>query len=201
MASSDRTAQASRRPIATADSYSPREDDDEIQAIAVDPKAAKGIPSKKTDVLFNYDCHPTKLLRDCYNSNLKLLIYAGCFNVAFVFMYMDWRIFLVDFAGAWLPLILNLIWILLNEDLQKKTVSHQVLFFVIVITQAILVCLFIGALIYLIVTMFHFEYKELGYDQSNMWIWTSLFLAVIATLNALHGLSFMRHLYHYRRHN
>ena len=94
----------------------PSEDDDEIQAIVRDPKTSKDTFNKKPVALFHYDCHPTKLLCNCYNTNIKVFIYAFAFNIALVFMYMDWNIFLLDFLTAMIPILFNLVFILIKDE-------------------------------------------------------------------------------------
>ena len=64
----------------------------------------------------------------------------------------------------------------------------------------ILACLFLVSMIYFFVTTVTFEFKKMGYDQANMWIFTSLFLFIVSALNFLHSLFFVRYLYHLRSH-
>ena len=90
-------------------------EDDEVQDILRDPKTAKDTFDKKPTVLFHYDCHPTPLLRNCFNTNLKIFIYALAFNIALCFMYMDWNIFFLDLFTALLPLTFNLVFNFMSD--------------------------------------------------------------------------------------
>ena len=61
--------------------------DDEITAIVTDPKTKSDTFGKKPVVLFHFDSHATKLLRDTYNTNLKLMVFAFFFNVLYMILY------------------------------------------------------------------------------------------------------------------
>ena len=81
-----------------------------------DPETKNDTFAKKPIELYSFDCHPTKLLRDTYNTNLKLLIHTAFFNFLFIYMYRDWwTVSFALFTGL-VPVIVNLAIVILKEE-------------------------------------------------------------------------------------
>ena len=183
----------------SSNELSPTEDDDEIQAIIRNPKSGKETVNNASSTLNNYDGHPTKLLRDCYCTNIKSLLYAAGFNIALIFMYLNSEIFLIDFGTLWISIIVNVVWILLREKEQThKFLDHHAVWTIYIIFQVCFAGLFLFSTVFYIWTTITFDYKPSEYEQADMWLVTSTFLAIVSALNCLYSISFTRHVYHYR---
>ena len=177
--------------------------DDEITAIVTDPKTKSDTFGKKPIVLYHFDSHATKLLRDTYNTNLKLLVFAAFFNILYLVMYytQGWTWYFVLWTG-FIPVVWNMIiHTLVREEIRVRWAMHTLGFVVTGVVYLVVALCYIGLMVFFFWTTFDINLKKQGYEQVNMWVFTSILLCLMSTINALHSVLFIRYYYCLRVHN
>mmetsp|Transcript_5176 Transcript_5176/g.6347 ORF Transcript_5176/g.6347 Transcript_5176/m.6347 type:complete len:80 (-) Transcript_5176:115-354(-) len=72
--------------------------------------------------------------------------------------------------------------------------------FAFYLIQAILFTFFVSCATYWLASLFTYDYKEMKGWQSEMFLWSGIYLVVTSSVNALHSYSFSILIFKYRRH-
>ena len=101
------------------------------------------------------DGHPNEDLRNIHNLNISLLLYATAFDVAMLTYYItSWPIVLFVIFGCFLPIFMNLSWLLISYESKLKSLRNPngiTAFYTIV---GLIMVFTFGCLIFFSLTMF-----------------------------------------------
>ena len=99
-----------------------------------------------------------------------------------------------------LNLFINIIWIMVPLRIKGRVefVDYK-LMYLFYAMQIILFGFFAGSCFYFLSTTFDYEWTDMGYLWSDIWLMSGLYLAVAAAFAALHTYSFTKFVFVYRR--
>ena len=132
-----------------------------------------------------HDLHPSKELNEATNWNMHCIFYAIVLEALTLIVYTEWSVFGIVLAAGFLPLILNLVWLLLPFRLKRKAVISNKGAFAFYTIQTIFFCFDIGVMTYFLASTISYEWKD-NYLWSNMWLMSSTLLFLTGFLAALH---------------
>ena len=155
--------------------------------------------NEKENKMVSHDLHPSEELCESTNWNMSCIFYAAALEVLVLIVYTTGSVFGFIFALGFLPLALNITWLLLPYRLKRKAVISNGVSFTFYSVQALLFCMYVGIATYFIASTFSYPWTD-AYLWSNMWLMSSTLLSLAGILAALHTYSWTMLVFKYRRH-
>ena len=82
-------------------------------------------PNGDGKTAISHDLHPSKELNEATNWNMECIYYAAVLETLTLVVYTDWKVFGVVATAGFLPLIVNIIWLLLPFRHKRKAVINN----------------------------------------------------------------------------
>ena len=142
----------------------------------------------------SYDLHPSKELNESQNWNMECIYYAAALETLTTVVYTEWSVVGIVIATGFLPLILNITWLLLSFRLKRKSVISNCAAMTFYTIMTLLFCFDVGVATYFLASSISYDWKE-NYLWSNMWLMSSALLLFTALLAAMHSYSFTMHVF------
>ena len=110
-----------------------------------------------------------------------------------------WQVYLITCLTGILNLFINIIWIVVPLRIKGRVEYADKPMYLFYALQVILFCFFIGSCFYFLSTTFDYEFTDMGYLWSDIWLMSGLYLAFAGAFAALHTYSFLKFVFVYRR--
>ena len=145
------------------------------------------------------DGHPNSNLRRTFNINVFVMVYVMFLDIVFMAWYsqplQDTLVFFISMFSV----LLNTAWLLLPDKYKLKSVANDKVVCGFFILQSVILIGLLSCFYLFFVTTLNYPYIENDYFWTDIWLWTNLFLMLVAAFNIVHVYAFTRHIYETRR--
>ena len=143
--------------------------------------------------------HPSQELNESTNWNMECIYFAVAVEVLTIIVWTDWAVVGVVVGTGFIPLIMNIVWLLLPFRHKRRAVINNSAALAFYVIQTLFFCFYVGVATYFIASTYSYDWRT-AYLWSNMWLMSSCLLTLAGLLAALHSYSFTMLVFKYRRH-